>query len=192
MNTNSTKETRQSLGHNEAAEPGGSGGGAAPVDGEITEKNAASSLPAAPPPPAVVSTTPTKRTRPRFGQPRTRLALPQRAGFQRRWINDDPGRIAFAMECGWTHVKEGNKNRKTTVGTDAAGGALLGYAMEIPQELFDEDQQAKQVVNDEIDAAILQSAHRAQQGDGRYAPIDQATQRPLTEMTSGQASLTRG
>jgi len=185
MNTTSTKETRQSLGQNEDA-GGGTEDVAAAVTGEITEKGAASSLPAAPPPPVVVATEPTKRTRPRFGQPRTRLALPQRAGFQRRWINDDPNRISFAMECGWTHVKAGNKNVKTGVGSDSAGGSLIAYAMEIPQELFDEDQRAKQVTNDEIDAAIMQSAHRAQQGDGRYAPIDQATQQPLTQMNVTQ------
>jgi len=77
-----------------------------------------------------------------FGRQTQKLALPNRPGYKRYWFNDAPGQVQSALDNGWAHVLD--KERKPlsrVVGSGRDGGALKAYAMEIPQEFWDEDQE---------------------------------------------------
>lgn len=107
-----------------------------------------------------------------FGSQTQKLAYEQRAGYHRHWFNDDPGRIHTALEAGYTHVvnKEG-KNVQRVVGVNPAGGALMGFLMEIPEEWFQEDMARGQELVAKMDQAIKSGAVAGQPGqDGRYIP----------------------
>lgn len=72
-----------------------------------------------------------------------KLKAPCRPGFQRRWVNDTPGRIAMAEELAYSHVTEtGIKSDSPDsrvsrlVGTQASGAPLHAYLMETPEEEF--------------------------------------------------------
>lgn len=79
-----------------------------------------------------------------------------REGYQRRFFNDTEGRIQAALDAGWGFVyKDGTEvvgdNSGALEGGDIgsrvarpAGGGITAYLMEIPQELYEEDQKAKQ------------------------------------------------
>jgi len=45
-----------------------------------------------------------RRRRRSFGTPESRLAVPEREGYVRRWVNDTPGRVAMFEESGYTPV----------------------------------------------------------------------------------------
>lgn len=77
-----------------------------------------------------------------LGQHVAKLALPDRPGFVRRWINDYPGRVQQAAGGGYEHIKDGNGKPLTRVVDKTSG--LVSYAMEVPQEFYDEDKRAKQ------------------------------------------------
>lgn len=65
---------------------------------------------------------------------RALLPMPQREGFERRWIVDDPDRIEQTREVGYEPVR------------DAKGGTMTrrGHVlMEIPKEFYDARQDAK-------------------------------------------------
>ena len=116
------------------------------------------------------------RKRVPFGTPQLKLDYEQRPGFHRRYFNDVPGRIQRAQNAGYSHVKnhEGN-NVTATVGVAKEGGGLMAYLMEIPKELFDEDQAVKMQAIKEFDAAIrrgVDAGGHAPGQDGRYVPVD--------------------
>lgn len=77
-----------------------------------------------------------------LGQHVAKLALPERPGFVRRWINDYPGRVQQAVGGGYEHIKDGKGQPLTRVVDKTSG--LVSYAMEIPREFYDEDKLAKQ------------------------------------------------
>lgn len=89
-----------------------------------------------------------------FGRQTQKLALPNRPGYKRYWFNDAPGQVQGALDNGWAHVLD--KDRKPlsrVVGSGRDGGALRAYAMEIPQEFWDEDQErVHQAAKARIDA----------------------------------------
>lgn len=97
-----------------------------------------------------------------LGGHRAKLQAPSRPGYHRRWINDHGARIANAERGGYQFVEDEDEINETgrgakrfvTVGTKEDGTPLKAYLMEIRQEFFDQDQQAKQSKNDEVDAAI--------------------------------------
>src|SRR3990167_4511367 len=98
--------------------------------------------------PQASSAPPVKR--PLFGKRRPTLNLGAvRPGYIPRWINDEPGRIDYAKECGYEHIKdEKGKPRFKVVDR---GNGMKAYAMEIPKDLYDEAFFEKQRANDEID-----------------------------------------
>src|SRR3990172_6461000 len=96
------------------------------------------------------------------------LSVPKKAGFTRRWVNDDPKvpglRIAAFRQAGWRIVEEdvsvgteGVTNQNQTLGTGArkyngSGGTMI--LMEIESKYYDEDQAAKMAKIDETERAI--------------------------------------
>jgi hypothetical protein len=85
-----------------------------------------------------------RRIRKPFGAYSQKLALPRRPGYHRHWFNDVGGRLEDAVGNGWAHVKgQDGKPIKRVVGTGRDNGALVGYAMEIPLEFWQEDMDAR-------------------------------------------------
>lgn len=105
-------------------------------------------------PPADVDPGPRPARQP-FGVRRQKLAYETRPGFHRHWFHDNPGRIPYAIECGWKHVqdKEG-RNVCREVGAREGGGGMRSYLMEMPLQWYKEDQAAKLKPRDEVDAEI--------------------------------------
>lgn len=88
-----------------------------------------------------------------------KLAYPERPGYFRYWFNDEPGRILQARDAGYEHVKNPatGEHEKRVVGTRKEGGALLAYLMEIPTEIWEEDQALNRRPTNETEAAIKRS-----------------------------------
>jgi quinol monooxygenase YgiN len=89
-----------------------------------------------------------------------KLAYPPRAGYYRYWFNDEPGRVLQARDAGYEHVKNPatQEHEKRVVGTRKEGGALWAYLMEIPTEIWEDDQKLKrQRGSDQYEAAIKKS-----------------------------------
>lgn len=114
----------------------------------------------------------TREQRRPFGSQRQKLAYPIRPGFHRHWFNETPGRLQEAEMAGYKYVldKEGLKVCRP-VGVTDAGGALMAYLMEIPEEWFNEDMSAQQARVDEVDKAIRRGDVEGKVGEeGRYVP----------------------
>lgn len=116
----------------------------------------------------------TRETRKPFGANVQKLALPPREGYHRHWFNETPGRIDLAKDAGYTRVidRDGKMIPPRPVGVMEGGGAMMAYAMEIPQEWFDEDMAAQQSEVDKIDQAIRRGEDTSGKPgvDGRYIP----------------------
>ena len=125
-----------------------------------------------------------RKSRVPLGVPRSKLTVPQREGYHRRWINDVPGRLHAAGQAGWEYVEDpdlhvgdgaesGNSDMGSRVsrlvGKTESGGPLRAYLMEIKQEFYEEDQAAKLAVVDETDRAIREGKIGDDQ-EGRYVP----------------------
>jgi hypothetical protein len=121
-----------------------------------------------------------------LGVPRTKLTAPTRPGYQRRWINDDAkGRLQHAKEGGYTHVEDPNllvgedgggdktdSRVSRIVGKRDDGKPLRAFLMEIPSELYKEDQASKQAELDEVDRSIRKGRLVSQGEEHRYVPDD--------------------
>jgi len=97
----------------------------------------------------------------------------QKAGFKRRVVADRPGRLRAFETAGYTFVYKKDEPDYQSYGSsrDETGGKVtfhlgngeIGYLMEIPLELWEEDQRAKQADIDErmrvIESASLESAN---------------------------------
>jgi hypothetical protein len=90
-----------------------------------------------------------------------KLAAPERAGMQRRWFNDVPGRLAEANELAYGHVKDasiksdGTDSRvRRLVGTQANGQPLYAYLMETPVEEYQAGIQEREEIHAAVDTAI--------------------------------------
>ena len=110
-------------------------------------------------------------------------------GYHIHILNDTPGRISQALENGYEFVSPeevgGATNSNVTdrntdlgekvrflVGHDEKGNSLFAYLMKIPQEWYDEDQQAIQERSDKIDNAIRKGkiVGDGQNDEGFYLP----------------------
>lgn len=119
-----------------------------------------------------------RSTRRQFGRQTQKLALPNRPGYKRYWFNDAPGQVQGALDNGWAHVLDKDrKNLARVVGSGRDGGALKAYAMEIPQEFWDEDQervhQAAKARIDAIKTKPIQAAPGTSQNSDKgkfYSP----------------------
>jgi len=108
-----------------------------------------------------------RRTRVKVGTVKRKLYAPQREGFQRRFVNDLPGRVEDMKERGWDIVmKDG---RPWTVSASQSE-KLIAYLMEIPDEFYIEDDVSKQEKLDETDFAIYRGRLNEEPGDNRYVP----------------------
>lgn len=117
-----------------------------------------------------------------LGQHRMKLKTETRDGYVRRWINDKPGRLDDAVAGGYEFVTdpkvkvgEGQDASQTPgvgsavsriVGTHEDGSPLRAYLMEIPQNVYDEDQAAKAESVDERENAL----RRGQTDPGKSDP----------------------
>ena len=104
------------------------------------------------------------------------LTVEQRPGYVRRWINDAEDRVQRAIDGGYAPVTEPLKVGDPRSGADSqvgktvsrsVGGGMKAILMEIPEDLYREDQAEKQQRVDASEASL-----RPQQGDGQYGKID--------------------
>lgn len=95
------------------------------------------------------------------------LSADSRPGFRRRVVNDVPGRIDRLKLAGWTVVEDGTKLGDTYAGqasgvgsqsSKPVGRGINGILMEIPEELYNEDQATKQRMIDETEKAMMVEA----------------------------------
>lgn len=116
----------------------------------------------------------TRERRKPFGSQIQKLAYETRAGYHRHWFNDSPGRIEQALEAGYTHVEDKeSKKVSRVVGINPAGGAQMGFLMEIPQEWYDEDMARQAEIDAEKERAIKSGSVAGKPGeDGLYIPKD--------------------
>ena len=100
-----------------------------------------------------------------------KLAYPPRPGYYRYWFNDEPGRILQARDAGYEHVKNPatGEHEKRVVGVRKEGGALVAYLMEIPTEIWEEDQALTRRRTDETEQAIKKSRVIANKADATQA-----------------------
>lgn len=84
-----------------------------------------------------------RRKRADIGGQHLKLAAPDRPGFQRRWFNDTPGRLAYAEKLAYDHVSESgiqsdspDSRVRRLVGTSAGGAPIYAYLMETPLEEY--------------------------------------------------------
>jgi hypothetical protein len=134
-----------------------------------------------------------RRVRVPAGTPRSNLNFKAREGYKRRVVMDKPGRLQEFYERGWRFVKadditiedknvEGLLKASTRQGIDGTasqvigshkgGTPAIGYLMELPDELYEEDQQHKAVKVDALEDSLRQGmdADGGGSGDGRYVP----------------------
>lgn len=87
-----------------------------------------------------------------------------RPGFVRRIVNNTPGRIQAFLDAGYEVVTDGTEVGDPATGlskgtssasTRQVGGGIEGVLMEIPVELYNEDQAEKQDLVDRTEQAIL-------------------------------------
>jgi hypothetical protein len=97
-----------------------------------------------------------------------RLRLPKppaREGWHRRYVNDDADRIGQMMEQGYSLAadRNGKLADKTGIGAEVSayagtqvnGAAMRAVLMEIPIEIYSEDQSAKHSAISETEAGIM-------------------------------------
>ena len=131
-----------------------------------------------------VEETSKRKVRVPLGVPRSKLTVPQRPGYKRRWINETAGRLQAAQEGGYTFVEDpdlrvgedGNGDSRPDsrvsriVGRAEGGKPLRAFLMEIPSEQYKEDQASKQAALDEVDRAIRKGSLVPQGEEHRYVP----------------------
>lgn len=105
-----------------------------------------------------------------FGMPQRKFNCPENDGFHYRIFNDgwaaEPGRIQRAKLAGY-EIVEGAE--PIPVGSNENGTAIKGILMRIPQELYDQDQKAKQKEVDKVDSAIKGGTLEQGKNDRRYS-----------------------
>lgn len=105
-----------------------------------------------------------------------RLRFPKREGFHRHVFNDDKktNRIQRALDAGYTFVTEDVDGRDPRAGdasrigkntSQHVGDGMMGFLMEIPQELYEEDQGAKQTKIDMREAQVRREKKPSDGGD---------------------------
>ncbi len=117
-----------------------------------------------------------RRRRASVGGHTLKLQAPTRAGYVRRWVNDDGNRIANAEELAYDFVLDtsiqgtGEGSRVSRlVGTKANGEPLRAYLMETPKEEYRAGLADKEAVNRQIDEAITSGVDST----GQLAPASE-------------------
>lgn len=102
-----------------------------------------------------------RRKRADVGGQHLKLKAPEREGFHRRWVNDNPGRIAMFQELAYDHVIEpGIKSDspdsrvRRLVGTQAGGAPQYAYLMETPLEEYQAGVEEKEEARKPFEDAI--------------------------------------
>lgn len=122
-----------------------------------------------------------RSTRVPLGVARSKLSVPGRPGYVRRWINDTEGRLANAEAGGYQFVSDqnlqvgqqdiDNVNRDLGARTSRVVDKTTGqkaYLMEIKEEFNKEDQRAKIAKVEEVDRRIKNG--KLEQVDESYIP----------------------
>lgn len=114
-----------------------------------------------------------------FGVPTSKLSIGTPIeGYHLRWINDEPGRIAKALEGDYVFAEPSEVGResrednkvKELVGVNKDGSPMYAYLMKLPMEFYLEDKALKEEHDDKIEEAIRGGKIEARSGDGRYVP----------------------
>jgi hypothetical protein len=116
-----------------------------------------------------------------LGVARSKLSVPVRPGYQRRWVNDAEGRIANAEAGGYTFALDpslqigqadiDNENRDLGARVSRVVDKTTGqkaYLMEIKEEFYKEDQNAKVREVEKVDQRIKKG--KLEQVDDGYVP----------------------
>lgn len=116
-----------------------------------------------------------RRKRASVGGFHLKLNLPERAGYQRRWFNDTPGRLAMAEDLAYSHVRDPgiksdspDSNVRRLVGTQANGQPLYAFAMETPLSEYAVGVAEKEEAHREIDKAISEGRDATGRVDNSY------------------------
>jgi hypothetical protein len=97
-------------------------------------------------------------------------------GYVGRWVNDD-GHIEQLQRRGYEFVDENEVKAKSDgtgtrisqiVGSKEGGERLQAYLMQIPKEIYDEDQKIKQREVDKVDEAIMSGNAAGDDQSGTY------------------------
>lgn len=133
------------------------------------------------------------KVREQFGSMSLKLAMPTRPGYHRHWFNDVAGRIDEAQRSGWAHVNDKSTGApmKRTVGSGRDGGALVAYAMELPEVFWQEEMDARNKVASEKLESIKKNPFASKPGQAQssdkgkfYDPTEGGTNAgPLTIQT---------
>lgn len=90
-----------------------------------------------------------------------KLAVPARPGYQRRWVNDTPGRLAMFEKLAYTFVEDASIESDGTdsrirrhVGTTAGGSSQKSFLMETPDEEYQYGVDEKEESRATFEAAI--------------------------------------
>ena len=86
--------------------------------------------------------------------------------FNDKWKRQ-PNRIRDMIAKGYEAVDDESQLHR---GTNDDGSGIVGIVMRIPQEIYDEDQKAKQVEVDKVDEAINRGSLEEKPGENRYVP----------------------
>lgn len=113
-----------------------------------------------------------------LGGKQQQLTASNRPGYQRRWVNDNEGRLERAQAGGYEFVQDTVAKSTDTgthtsqvVGSKKDGSPMRAYLMELPGAWYAEDQAAKQAEVDKVDVAIRAGGINGTVGvDGRYVP----------------------
>lgn len=123
-----------------------------------------------------------RNTRVPLGVARSKLTVPGREGYVRRWINDAEGRLQNAQDGGYQFVTNDtiaqigdqdvdNENRdlgaRVSRVVDKTSGQRA-YLMEIKADFYQEDQAAKIAKVEETDRRIRKG--KLEEVDGGYVP----------------------
>jgi hypothetical protein len=116
-----------------------------------------------------------------LGVARAKLSVPQREGYVRRWVNDTEGRLMQAEQGGYQFATDqslqigavdvDNVNRDLGARISRVVDKSTGqkaYLMEIKEDFYREDQQAKAEKVAEKDRLI--KTGKLDDGDSRYIP----------------------
>ena len=122
-----------------------------------------------------------RSTRVPLGVARSKLSVPGRPGYVRRWVNDTEGRLLQATQGGYQYAEDQNlqigspdiDNANRDLGArisrvvDKSTGQKA-YLMEIKEEFYKEDQALKAKAVAEKDNLIKHG--KLEDGEGRYVP----------------------
>jgi hypothetical protein len=122
-----------------------------------------------------------RNTRVPLGVARSKLSVPARAGYVRRWVNDTEGRLMQAEQGGYQYATDqalqigsvdiDNVNRDLGARVSRVVDKSTGqkaYLMEIKEEFYREDQKVKAQAVAEKDKLI--KTGKVDDAEGRYIP----------------------